>query len=70
MKLTILICAISLSRYECAPETAFSITKMETDVSMGACGLVAEQTLASMPEMLDADGDGIPEAYAKILCRQ
>jgi hypothetical protein len=44
--------------------------RLETDVALGACGAVAEQTLATMPEMLDADGDGIAEAYAKVTCRQ
>jgi hypothetical protein len=37
---------------------------------MAACGLVAEQTLATMPEVLDADGDGVDEAYAKVICRE
>jgi hypothetical protein len=62
MTVTILICAITLPRPDCSPATASGVTIL-TDVPFGACGAIAEQTLATMPEMLEA-------AYAKVLCRQ
>jgi hypothetical protein len=70
MRLTILVCALNLSRFDCDKDTAYSVIIQELESSIGSCGFTAEQILGTMPEMLDADGDGVPEAYAKVLCRE
>lgn len=64
MKTVILICALSLSRPDCSPDTAIAVVQGPEAAHLAQCGFIGQAYLADTAMANYLDG----EHYIKILC--